>query len=457
MRAAVRTLALVLAAAALAPRPAHAVIFVQCPAPLLTQGGNFNPRNPAASTDPGCRDDTSPTFFDTCRVLLDPGTGQPSGATTDPTVVCRGLTAGDGHVTMADGSDTYVFGFRDATNSPESLVMATGMMLPDGTPTGAEFSAPALFARVGQRLYLTLSNVSMRGRPDLADPHSVHFHGFPNAAPVFDGEPMASFGVNMGGSFTYFYALHDPGTYMWHCHIEAAEHMQMGMLGNLYILPRQDGTPRTFQGRTYSRFAYDDCPTPSDPMCGSTGYDAAFYLQEAAFDPDFHYADMTYQKLGFADMNDTYALLNGRGYPQTIDPAPILNADGNPSQPTPAIPFVADAGGTRTPLAIRQGQKLLLRLSSLSTVEFFTLTSLGIPMRVVGQGAQVRRGPGGANTSYATGSVTLGGGEGVDILLDATGVPAGTYFLYTTNLNHLANDNEDFGGMMTKLVVVPAP
>ena len=463
MRAAVQTLAVVLAAGALAPRAAHAVILVQCPAPLLTQNGTLDPRNPGASTDPGCRDPNAPTFFETCRVRLDPATGQPSGQTTDPTVVCRGLTASDGHATMADRSDIYVFGFRDATNSPESLVMGTGMMLPDGTPTGAEISAPALFARVGQRLYLTLSNVSMSERPDLADPHSVHFHGFPNAAPVFDGEPMASFGVNMGGSFTYFYELHDPGTYMWHCHIEAAEHMQMGMLGNLYILPAQDGTPLAFQGRSYTRFAYDDCPTlrasppsASDPMCGSTGYDAAFYLQEAAFDPAFHYADQTYQKLGFAEMNDTYALLNGRGYPDTVNPAPIVNVNGNPSQPTPAIPFVADANGTRAPLAIPQGQKLLLRLSSLSTVEFFTLTSLGIPMRVVGQGAQLRRGPGGTNTSYATGSITLGGGEGVDVLLDTTGVLPGTYFLYTTNLNHLANHGEDFGGMMTEVVVAPA-
>ena len=38
-------------------------------------------------------------------------------------------------------------------------------------------------------------------------------------------------------------------------------------------------------------------------------------------------------------------------------------------------------------------------------------------------------------------------------MLDTTGVPPGTYFLYTTNLNHLSNDGEDFGGMMTEIVV----
>ena len=29
----------------------------------------------------------------------------------------------------------------------------------------------------------------------------------------------------------------------------------------------------------------------------------------------------------------------------------------------------------------------------------------------------------------------------------------GTYFLYTTNLDHLSNDAENFGGMMTEIVV----
>ena len=47
----------------------------------------------------------------------------------------------------------------------------------------------------------------------------------------------------MGASLTYYYNLQDPGTYMYHCHVEATEHMQMGMLGNLYVRPAQNGTP----------------------------------------------------------------------------------------------------------------------------------------------------------------------------------------------------------------------
>jgi FtsP/CotA-like multicopper oxidase with cupredoxin domain len=238
---------------------------------------------------------------------------------------------------------------------------------------------------------------------------------------------------------------------MWHCHVEAAEHMQMGMLGNLYVLPSQDG--QSHNG--FTKFAYDDCVTGNgDPMCGTTGYDVMYFLQETAFDPDFHQADHSYNKLSFANMDDKYTLLNGRGYPDTVNPNPIANVNDYPAQPIPAIPFTIDPGtGIRSPLAIAHGQKLLIHLSSLSTVDFSTITIPGIPMRIVGQGAKLLRGPTGVNTSYATGSVTLGGGESADVLLDTTNVTPGTYFLYTTNLNYLSNNTEDFGGMMTEILV----
>lgn len=456
--------------------PAFAGVYVQCPAPLLTQGVTTTPpgncgttpcymdqRDPTVSSDPGCTNPDDPNFFKTCKVLLDPVTGQPSGATTDPAVVCRSITCGDGHATMGDGSDIFIFGFRDVTNSPESKITGSAYVTDpvDGSLTGgATLSAPTFFAKEGQSLYVTLTNIGFRERPDLTDAHTIHYHGFPNAASVFDGEPMASFGIAMGSSLTYYYKNEQPGTYMWHCHVEAAEHIQMGMIGNLYITPAQDGNNVPYRGRLYSKFAYDDCPTlggigAPDPMCGSTGYDVAYFMQEAAFDPVFHHNDSSYQKVNFANMNETYALLNGRGYPDTVNPGALSNVHGFASQEIPAVPFSVDATGARTPLSLRVGQKMLLRLTSLASAEFFTLTSLGIPMRVVGQGAMLLRGPTGMNTSFATGSITLSGGEGYDLLLDTASVLPGTYFLYTTNLNHLSNDTDDFGGMMTEIVVAP--
>ena len=72
-------------------------------------------------------------------------------------------------------------------------------------------------------------------------------------------------------------------------------------------------------------------------------------------------------------------------------------------------------------------------------------------MKVVGKGARILRGPTGKNLYYNTSSVDLGGGEAADVILDTKDVAAGTYFLYVTNLNHLSNDTEDYGGMMTEI------
>jgi hypothetical protein len=63
------------------------------------------------------------------------------------------------------------------------------------------------------------------------------------------------------------------------------------------------------------------------------------------------------------------------------------------------------------------------------------------------------RSTGGVNLYRRTTSVTLGGGESADVILDTTGIAAGTYFVYDTRLNHLSNDEEDFGGMMTEIII----
>jgi len=356
--------------------------------------------------------------------------------------VCIHLAAGDGFVTMADGKLQYMFGFSTVTGISPDMVMDAGML-------AGNFAAPTIKVTEGQNVYLSLSNVGMMMRPDLFDPHTVHWHGFPNAASIFDGEPMASISVNMNATLTYYYQAPDPGTYMYHCHVEATEHMQMGMLGNLYVTPLQDDLPDgTVLGtHTHSnpdgpgplgdKYAYNDGD-------GSTYYDVDFPVQIHAFDSNFHDLHLAVQPLPFAMMKDNYPMLNGRGYPDTVNPDPLDAPFENGGKVSQAVSSLI----TATP-----GQKILLRISSLSTIDFFTLTTLGIPMKVVGKDAKLLRSSTGQNLAYVTNSVTLGGGESADVILDTAGVAPGTYFLYTTNLNHLSNDTEDYGGMMTEIVI----
>jgi FtsP/CotA-like multicopper oxidase with cupredoxin domain len=325
-----------------------------------------------------------------------------------------------------------MFGFGDVTGVPEAQVMDKGIL-------GAQWPAPTIVVDEGNDFYLTLTNVGMMNRPDLFDPHTVHWHGFPEASSIFDGVPDASIAINMGSSLTYFYHVVEPGTYMWHCHVEATEHMQMGMLGNLYVRPKQNGTPYNYHGRVYTKFAYNDGD-------GSTGYDVEYPIQIGSFDSAFHDASEGVQPLPFAMMKDNYFMINGRGYPDTINPAPLSAPAENGGKPSQLVSSLITA---------QKGQRILLRISNLNVTQFNTLATLGIPMKVVGRSARLLRGPTGQDLAYETTSVTLGGGESVDVILDTAKVPPGTYILYSTNLNLLCNNNEDLGGMMTEIRVQP--
>jgi len=102
-------------------------------------------------------------------------------------------------------------------------------------------------------------------------------------------------------------------------------------------------------------------------------------------------------------------------------------------------------------ITLTAGQKALLRISDLDVTEYQTLASLGIPMKVIGYNAKLLRDQAGNNMYYTTNSITLAGGESLDVILDSTGIPPGTYYLYTPNLDHLSNDAENFGGLMTEV------
>jgi hypothetical protein len=217
---------------------------------------------------------------------------------------------------------------------------------------------------------------------------------------------------------------------------------------------------------------------------GSTRYDVDVPVQIHGFDPNFHFVGMTFNPEGFSDMKDKYFLLNGRSYPYTVgvpksgkvnmggtvvpvpatwtggvpaatNPDATTNAisttdsDGQqrPSQPIETLVILSHSGAGGAPV------RAALRISDLDVAEYQTLASIGIPMQVVGYNAKLLRDQAGNNLYYTTNSITLGGGESLDAILDASLVQPGTYFIYTTNLDHLSNDAENFGGLMTEVVV----
>jgi FtsP/CotA-like multicopper oxidase with cupredoxin domain len=342
--------------------------------------------------------------------------------------------------------------------------------------------APTMAIDEDDEFFLTLTNVGMIMRPDLFEQHTVHFHGYPNASAFYDGVPDASVAINIGASFTYYYLAPDAGTYFWHCHITPPEHLQMGMVGQIFVRPRQN---RVSTGTLYNALLQQQkdlrtacgrdilCSTPLPPQNsvlhaknrsgtptlyayndgdGSTAYDVEYPVQIHGFDPNFHFVGMTFNPEPFTDMKDKYFLLNGRSYPDTVSQGPMQTpvADGSQhlSQPLPAL------------INVPAGGKALLRISDLDTSEFQTLASLGIPMHVIGVNARLLRDLAGNDMTYMTNSITLGGGESIDVILDASDTtrytPGSVFYLYTPNLDHLSNDAENFGGLMTEVHICHA-
>ncbi len=442
---------------------------------------------------------------------IEPAYPGPNGV--NGAIKCQQISGGDGFATMADGTQTYLFAFGPLSGlqhiqsglpgtefgptfnaigdpngviglapDPDAAGAITGHVDPrpimDVGVMNGNMPAPLMAIDEDDEFFLTLTNVGMIMRPDLFEQHTVHFHGYPNASSFYDGVPDASVAINIGGSFTYYYLAPDAGTYFWHCHITPPEHLQMGMVGQLYVRPRQNRVPiggslygalqaQQADLRTASNCNADIlCTSPLPPSNGvtrastgkyayndgdgSTYYDVEYPIQIHGFDPNFHFVGMTFNPEGFTDIKDKYFLLNGRSYPDTVTAGPMRTpaADGvmHFSQPLPTL------------INIPAGGRALLRISDLDVSEFQTLASLGIPMRVIAINARLLRDQAGNNLYYNTNSITLGGGESIDVILDAsdaTKYPAGsTFYLYTPNLDHLSNDAENFGGLMTEVHIL---
>ncbi|MEP7088804.1 MAG: multicopper oxidase domain-containing protein [Nocardioidaceae bacterium] len=325
--------------------------------------------------------------------------------------------------------DTYVFGFRDVTGLSAAQVAAQRGK--------AQISAPMLSFDEEDDIFITLTNLGLLQRPDLFDGHTLHWHGFVNAVPLFDGVPELSLAVPVGRDFTYFYRPHDAGTYMYHCHFEDVEHVQMGMTGMVFVRPKQNRAPVNGD-RPGTKYAYNDGD-------GSTRYDREFAFMITELWSAAHYRDAHIQVNDWTDYAASFWLLNGRGYPDTLE------ANGNP--------LLTSAGRLQyqpisSLVTCNEGEKVLLRLSSLG-YQNHVMSVDNIDLTVVAKDGSLLRGRDQTTNYLTTNGVDVGPGESRDVIFTA---PApGEYLLYDRNYSYLDNGGgPGYGGMMTKIVVKAA-
>lgn len=371
------------------------------------------------------------------------------------------LAATDGFIHLPGRTeDLYVFGFVDVPvgASVDDLDVYKGKV---------RVPAPIIGVNQGDELYLTLTNIGLVGRPDLDDSHTIHWHGFRNPIAVFDGVPEVSIAVPVGRDFPYYYRPEDPGTYMYHCHFEDVEHVQMGMNGIVYVRPAQnfapiggDALPRLGGGSASEPvmgYAYNDGFTVADLR--STAYNREFTFMLNEVDTRPHDNLISIQEFLWTDYKPNYWIMNGRTYPDTLAPSNPLAGDPLQYQPISSL------------MQVNPGDRVLMRIANLG-YEQHSMQLPGITMRVVGEDATHLRGPAPffADLSYRTATIYLGPGEARDVIFTAPPFAgdnpdlvhsdaAGNYNAYrffNRNYHQLISDGQSglgLGGMVTEVRV----
>jgi FtsP/CotA-like multicopper oxidase with cupredoxin domain len=299
---------------------------------------------------------------------------------------------------------------------------------------------------------------------------------------IFDGVPEVSIAVPIARKFTYFYPPRSAGTYMYHCHFEDVEHVQMGMQGIIYVRPKQNKTGNPAgapiarlggnAGSPVLGYAYNDGVNTSDPL--STAYDREFTLLLNEVWTLAHDNDEAIQATDFTDYQPNYWTINGRAYPHTL-----LRGTGSGSEAFNAL-AIDDGDGAgaslRQPnsslIQVNPSDRVLLRFADLGYQQH-AMQLPGIRLHVVGQDATLLRGPTGADNSYLTNTIYLGPGEARDVLFTAPAYdPIGAisdgslgsynrYVLMNRNVSKLNNNGataaDGLGGMATEVRVYQNP
>jgi FtsP/CotA-like multicopper oxidase with cupredoxin domain len=165
------------------------------------------------------------------------------------------LYVNDGEWEFADGESTWIVGYVAYNDKFEEA--PKGAKLP--APT---IPSPELRVKLGDEVHVILHNAGhhhvgkQSGFANVT--HTIHFHGL-DLVQAYDGVPGVPAaglpdkllsGVPVGDSFEYKFVAEHEGTFMYHCHIDSATHILLGMYGAFIV---EGAKPNTIYGHHYDR------------------------------------------------------------------------------------------------------------------------------------------------------------------------------------------------------------
>lgn len=237
----------------------------------------------------------------------------PAPGTTAPVTPPAGGVAPPVVPVVAQGGRTFTFLGPDSASVTASMGMMmqplriptnagdVGVWVINGPATGFNgdrvVPGPVIELTQGQPAAITLTNMSMA-------PHTIHPHGL-DVDTANDGVPATSFAVPPMGSNVYRFTAPFAGTYFYHCHVDAALHVEMGMYGAVIVRPPGGAA--------------------NVAWAGGPAFDREYIWQLSTFDTRWHTARQT--GAGTLRYRPNVFLLNGRdGARLTADTTTAINA-----------------------------------------------------------------------------------------------------------------------------------
>ncbi len=274
-----------------------------------------------------------------------------------------------------------------------------------------QIPGPTIRVNEGDRIRVILKNETDAG-------HTVHIHG--QAKPVLmDGIPfVGQTPVKKGGSYTYEFTVKNIGTSWYHCHVDSAHHVDMGMYGAFIVEPKKE---KLRYDREYIMIL-DEFPTAHihvhDDAVPMKDHEKNGVVSKHPDAPPAHkQTDKMPEKRDWypethsqhKDIYDGFTI-NGRSFPFT------------------------------EPVDVKEGEKVRIRFINAGYQSHFMHTHSHRFTVVARDGSPV-------NEPQKIDTVEIGPGQRVDILLFADN--PGIWTFHCHRLDHTTNEHIYPGGMLT--------
>ena len=289
---------------------------------------------------------------------------------------------------------------------PDKPMMGWGF---DGQVPG-----PTIRVTDGDRFRVIVTNETNDGE------HTMHIHG--QSKPVtMDGVPfLGQKPIKKGETYTYEFTAKNIGTSWYHCHVDSAHHVDMGMHGAFIVEPKKEKL-------TYDReyvMILDEWPTAhvhmhSDPS-PEPGHDEHGVMTLHPDSPPMHEHEAEKEK---KKKRDWYPVT----YPARQEVYDGFTINGR------SFPFTE-------PLIVKKGEKVRIRFINVGYKQHFMHTHSHRFTVVARDGSYV-------DEPQQIDTVGIGPGQRVDVIFTADN--PGTWPFHCHRLDHITNEHTYPGGMLT--------